>query len=215
MRRLQFEVVCVCLFVCVRVHEYIRLCVFMCMYLWVERGKQCLVVCLSLSWVLVCLAACVCISDSPRVFVSACMSGWVGVQWGSRRAFGSHCPLPTSNCPWCPAELPNDFTYTSLICLARMAATVWRFSLYMPFAASYPVKFNCTAPTVARVGGSPSLSLLLHSLFLYLPSPIFVNTNINSSTITPFFPNYYRATMHFWVLALWIWHFISLQCVGD
>lgn len=68
-------------------------------------------VCLSLSWVLVGLAACVCISDFPCVFVSACISGWVGVQWSSRRTFGSRSPPPTSNCPWCPAELPNDFTY--------------------------------------------------------------------------------------------------------
>lgn len=152
MRRLKW-----CVYVCMSAFPY----AFMCMCLWVDIGgveKQRLAVCLSLSRVLVCLAACVCISDFPCVFVSACISGWVGVQWSSRRTFGFHSPLPTSNCPWCPAELPNDFTYTSLICLARVAGTVWRFSLYMPFAASYPVKFNCTALTVARVVGSPSLT---------------------------------------------------------
>lgn len=75
-------------------------------------------------------------------------------------------PLPTSNCPRHPAELPNDFTYTSLICLARVAASVWRLSLHMPFTASYPVKFNCTAPTVAREGGgSPPSRSHTHTLF--------------------------------------------------
>lgn len=153
---------------CAWVHILVCVCSYACIC--GRRGgkKQRLVVGLSLSWVLVCLAACVCISDFPCVFVSACISGWVGVQWSSRRTSGSHSPLPTSNCPWCPAELPNDFTYTSLICLARVAATVWRFSLYMPFAASYPVKFNCTAPTVASVGGSPSSSLSSHTLPLSL-----------------------------------------------
>lgn len=159
---------CVCANVCMSTYPRVCVCSYACIC--GRRGgkKQRLVVGLSLSWVLVCLAACVCISDFPCVFVSACISGWVGVQWSSRRTSGSHSPLPTSNCPWCPAELPNDFTYTSLICLARVAATVWRFSLYMPFAASYPVKFNCTAPTVASVGGSPSSSLSSHTLPLSL-----------------------------------------------
>lgn len=140
MRRLQFEVVCV---LCVRANHYIG--VYWCACICKRRGKkQCLIVCPCQSWALVCLVARVCRSDFPCVFVSACISGWVGVQWSSRRTFGSCSPLPTSNWPWCPAELPNDFTYTSLICLAHVAATVWRFSLYMPFAASYPVKFNCT-----------------------------------------------------------------------
>lgn len=185
----------------VHVYECVSACACGCR----EWTKQCLVVCLSLSWVLVCLAACVCISDFPCVFVSACISGWVGIQWSSRRTFGSCSPLPTSVCPWCPAELPNDFTYTSLICLARVAGTVWRFSLYMPFAASYPVKFNCTALTIARVGGSPSLSLIL-SLSLSLSLTFFLalylfpfalsssacrlfpfqNININNSTVRHF-----------------------------
>lgn len=83
---------CVCTCACVHV--------LACVFMWVERGKKhCLVVCLCLSWVLVCLAACVCISDFPCVFASACISGWVGVQWSSRRTFGSHSPLPISNCP--------------------------------------------------------------------------------------------------------------------
>lgn len=158
MRRLQHEVVCVC----------------------VRRVKTVLSCWGALSWVLVCLAACVCISDFLCVFVSASISAWVAVQWSSRRTFGSHSPLLASNCPWCPAELPNDVTYTSLICLVRVAVTVWCFSLYMPFAASYPVKFNCTALTVATVRGTPSLCVFILSKFTF--SYMLRNAKENNST---------------------------------
>lgn len=148
---------------------FLRVCVCICMCVFVGRERkkkknQPFTVSQSLSRARVCLAACVCISDFPCVFVSACISGWVGVQLSSRRTFGSRSPLPTSNCPSRPAELPNDFTYTSLICLGRVAATIWHFSLYMSFAASYRVKFNCTSPTVASVVGSPRF-------FFFSPSP--------------------------------------------
>lgn len=161
MRPRQCEVLfsaCVCVYVCV------------CLSAGKERKKkkQPFTVSQSLSRARVCLAACVCISDFPCVFVSACISGWVGVQLSSRRTFGSRSPLPTSNCPSRPAELPNDFTYTSLICLGRVAATIWHFSLYMSFAASYRVKFNCTSPTVASVVGSPRFLFFFHPLRLTL-----------------------------------------------
>lgn len=108
--------------------------------------KQCSVVFLSLRRILVCLAASVCRSDSPCVFVSACISDPVAVQRSSRRTFGSHSLLPALDFPRYPAVLPNDVTYTSLIRLrVCVAGTVWCFSLHMPFAALYPVKFNCTA----------------------------------------------------------------------
>lgn len=157
MSRLEFEVVCGCVHAWLYNHMHI--------FVGVDWKKQPLVIRLSLFCILVCLSACVCRSEFPCVFVSACISGW-GVQWSSRRTSSSYGHPQTA-----PHVLQSHLMISltpSLSGLACVAATVWRLSLYMPFAASYPVKFNCTAQCR---GISLSLSLSL-SFALSLSPPL-------------------------------------------
>lgn len=87
-----------------------------------------------------------------------CVSGWVAVQQGSRRTSG-----PCDICqPQAPPLVPQSYLMISLTpplsSLACVAATIWCYSLYMPFAASYPVKFNCTAQCKGISCSLPSLT---------------------------------------------------------
>lgn len=146
MRRWEFEVVfvCACVSVC------------MCISKWIG-GKQPLVVCLSQSWLLVCLVTCVWISDFPCVLVSVYV-----------RLSGCSVELKEDlwSCNLCqpqtPPLIPQSYLMISLTpplsSLACVAATVWCYSFYMPFAASYSVKFNCTDQCRGIFCSLPSLT---------------------------------------------------------
>lgn len=121
--------------------------------------KQCSVVFLSLPRVLVCLAACVCRSDSPCVFVSACISDPVAVQRSSRRTFGSHSPLPAPDCPWYPAELPNDVTYTSLIHLLVCGRNHLMLQPSHAICCLITCEIQLHSFAVAKEGGTPWIFL--------------------------------------------------------